>query len=125
MLAGPPVDLSAFQGLPLTTKVLQAATEAIMKDITSLLARLRGETPPAEPYHPAVARRKARQEVRDLQDQNATDGPPGSGTALGSGTAPRLRHRPRLRRHSLTSSAATDSGAGHRLRRRPGLQRRR
>jgi 1-acyl-sn-glycerol-3-phosphate acyltransferase len=86
VLAGPPVDLSAFQGLPLTSKVLHAATEAIMSDITNLLAQLRGETPPAEPYHPAVARRKARQEVRELQDQNKTNGPPDSGTTQATPT---------------------------------------
>ena len=87
VLAGPPVDLSAFQGQPLTSKTLHAATEAIMKDITGLLAQLRGETPPAEPYHPAVARRKTRQELRQLQqDQAGTDGSPNSATAAGSAT---------------------------------------
>jgi 1-acyl-sn-glycerol-3-phosphate acyltransferase len=62
--AGPPVDLSAFQGKPLTTQILREASQAIMKDITGLLAGIRGETPPAEPYHPAVARRQARQAQR-------------------------------------------------------------
>jgi 1-acyl-sn-glycerol-3-phosphate acyltransferase len=62
--AGPPVDLSAFQGKPLTTPILREATQAIMKDVTGLLAGIRGETPPAEPYHPAVERRKARQAQR-------------------------------------------------------------
>jgi 1-acyl-sn-glycerol-3-phosphate acyltransferase len=62
--AGPPVDLSAFQGKPLTTQILREATQAIMKDITGLLAGIRAETPPAEPYHPAIARRKARQAQR-------------------------------------------------------------
>ena len=33
-----------------------------MKDITALLAGIRGETPPAEPYHWAAERRRARQE---------------------------------------------------------------
>jgi 1-acyl-sn-glycerol-3-phosphate acyltransferase len=76
ILAGPPVDLSAFEGQPLTSPVLRAATAVIMKDIIGLLAQLRGETPPEEPYHPAVARRKARQELRALQqDQARTDNP--------------------------------------------------
>jgi 1-acyl-sn-glycerol-3-phosphate acyltransferase len=83
VLAGPPVDLSAFEGQPLTSPVLRAATEVIMHDITGLLAQLRGETPPAQPYHPAIARRQARQEQRarqdqDLQDQARTDNPAGS-----------------------------------------------
>jgi 1-acyl-sn-glycerol-3-phosphate acyltransferase len=77
--AGPPVDLSAFQGQPLTSQVLRGATELIMKDITGLLAGIRGETPPAEPYHPAVARRKARQEERERQasaDSGSEAAPP-------------------------------------------------
>ncbi|MEP7026747.1 MAG: lysophospholipid acyltransferase family protein [Actinomycetota bacterium] len=68
VLAGPPVDLSAFDGQPLNAQNLRKATELIMADITALLATLRGETPPAEPYHPAIARRKARQELLQLAE---------------------------------------------------------
>jgi len=35
---------------------------------------LRGQTPPAEFYHPAVARRKLRQELRALQEPGKPDG---------------------------------------------------
>jgi 1-acyl-sn-glycerol-3-phosphate acyltransferase len=70
--AGPPVDLTEFRDQPLSSQVLRGATEAIMKDITGLLAGIRGETPPAEPYHPAIARRKARQEARE-QDHQAVN----------------------------------------------------
>ena len=59
MAAGPPVDLTAFEGRPLIGQILREATEAIMKDITGLLALLRGETPPARPYDPVAARRDA------------------------------------------------------------------
>jgi len=79
--AGPPVDLSEFEGQPMTPQVLRAATEKIMNDITALLAGIRGETPPAEPFHPAVARRKARQEAREREGQSITDTPDGSGLA--------------------------------------------
>jgi 1-acyl-sn-glycerol-3-phosphate acyltransferase len=65
MLAGPPVDLSGYEGEPLNRDVLRAATNTIMADITGLLARLRGGTPPETPYHPAVARRAARQAARE------------------------------------------------------------
>jgi len=75
--AGPPVDLSAFRDQPLTSQVLREATEVIMKDITGLLAGIRRETPPAEPFHPAVARRKARQEARERENQA------GAGTTAG------------------------------------------
>jgi 1-acyl-sn-glycerol-3-phosphate acyltransferase len=59
MAAGPPVDLSAFEGKQLTSQLLREATGAIMRDITSLLAGLRGESPPARLYDPAAARRDA------------------------------------------------------------------
>ena len=72
MAAGPAVDLSAYDGQPLSRDVLRAATAAIMADITGLLARLRGETPPQSPYDPAAARRAARQAARDsMQNEPA------------------------------------------------------
>jgi 1-acyl-sn-glycerol-3-phosphate acyltransferase len=74
MRAGPPVDLSAYEGEPLNRDVLRAATATIMADITGLLARLRGGTPPEAPYHPAVARRAARQAAREAM-QDDPDGP--------------------------------------------------
>jgi 1-acyl-sn-glycerol-3-phosphate acyltransferase len=46
VLAGPPVDLSRFDGAPLTRKNLDAATADIMAAVTALLAELRGEQPP-------------------------------------------------------------------------------
>lgn len=46
VVAGPPVDLSAFVGKPLTAELLRAATDTIMWRVTKQLADLRGETPP-------------------------------------------------------------------------------
>lgn len=60
MVAGPPVDLSPWLGGPRTRTALDAATAAIMADVTALVAGIRDETPPAQPYDPA-----------------APDGPPG------------------------------------------------
>jgi 1-acyl-sn-glycerol-3-phosphate acyltransferase len=76
MLAGPPVDLSEFDGR-LDTRTLREATDKIMVEVAALLGKLRGEDPPAEPYHPAVARRKQRAELRLLAEQMAAgqDGP--------------------------------------------------
>jgi 1-acyl-sn-glycerol-3-phosphate acyltransferase len=59
IVAGPPVDLSAFAGQPLTRDVLRGATDAVMADITKLLAGLRGEQPPAVAYDPAAHRAAA------------------------------------------------------------------
>jgi 1-acyl-sn-glycerol-3-phosphate acyltransferase len=67
-VAGPPVDLSEFRGQPLTNPVLRTATDRIMTEIAQLVGGLRGEQPPAEFYHPAIARRKLRQDLRSLQE---------------------------------------------------------
>jgi 1-acyl-sn-glycerol-3-phosphate acyltransferase len=72
MLAGPPVDLSAYRGRPLGREVLRGATAAIMADITGLLAQLRGKPPPAVPFDPAAAR-------RGRKDQDGRPEPPGDG----------------------------------------------
>lgn len=71
LMAGPPVDLSEFAGLPLDTPTLRAATDKIMADVSAQVGKVRGETPPAEPFHPAVARRKERAEFRALAERQA------------------------------------------------------
>lgn len=81
VLAGPPVDLSEFAGHPLDTPTLRAATDKIMADVATLLGKLRGEDPPAEPYHPAVARRKLRAGMRELAGQAEADGATGASSA--------------------------------------------
>jgi 1-acyl-sn-glycerol-3-phosphate acyltransferase len=48
--AGPPVDLSRFQGKELTAQVLREATEEIMAAITAVLEGIRGEQAPAERF---------------------------------------------------------------------------
>ena len=59
MVAGPPVDLSAYAGQRLAASTLQAATADIMAAITALLATIRDETPPAVPWDPDVGGRPA------------------------------------------------------------------
>jgi 1-acyl-sn-glycerol-3-phosphate acyltransferase len=55
--AGKPVDLSEWAGKPNSARALRAATDAIMADVTTLLASLRpGEQPPAIPYDMAKAK---------------------------------------------------------------------
>ncbi|MDS1270453.1 lysophospholipid acyltransferase family protein [Lipingzhangella sp. LS1_29] len=58
LVAGPPVDLSAYADQPLTSATLEAATAEVMRAITELQAGIRGEEPPAVPYDPAEARRQ-------------------------------------------------------------------
>src|SRR5271166_4899553 len=73
IVAGPPVDLSEFAGQPLSNQVLRAATDKIMTAVAGLVGDLRELTPPAEFYHPAVARRKLRQDLRSLADASGAD----------------------------------------------------
>ena len=54
--AGAPVDLSAFEGKPLTNQLLHEATEVIMAEVAATLGELRGETPPKELYDLRKAR---------------------------------------------------------------------
>ena len=66
MVAGPPVDLSAYQGKRLSASTLQAATADIMADITGLLAKIRQETPPAAPWDLAAGGRVPLDRTKDL-----------------------------------------------------------
>ena len=50
--AGEPVDLSAFQGKPITNELLHEATEVIMRRVAGELGVIRGETPPKELFDP-------------------------------------------------------------------------
>jgi 1-acyl-sn-glycerol-3-phosphate acyltransferase len=60
VVAGPPVDLSRYEGRPLDAETLTAATADIMNAIAGLLGELRGETPPAKLYDHREAVRAAR-----------------------------------------------------------------
>jgi 1-acyl-sn-glycerol-3-phosphate acyltransferase len=51
-VAGKPVDLSEWAGKQTSAKALRAATDAIMGEVTALLATLRDEEPPAVPFDP-------------------------------------------------------------------------
>ncbi len=89
ILAGPPVDLSAFAGQPLTRDVLRDATVKIMADITALLAQLRDGTPPAEPYDHAAERRAARRAAAGAAAGGSADGGQAAdGRAAGGGADP-------------------------------------
>ncbi|WP_308249776.1 lysophospholipid acyltransferase family protein [Sphaerisporangium fuscum] len=56
VLAGPPVDLSKYEGQPLRGQVLKNATSDIMAAITGQLAELRGEKAPDEPFDQSETR---------------------------------------------------------------------
>jgi hypothetical protein len=88
LVAGPPVDLSAFEGKPLTATTLRAATAAIMTDVTSLLTGLRPGTPPAVPFDLDAARKPAVEPAGPGEPAEPT-GPGGGSTAPGPETETR------------------------------------
>jgi 1-acyl-sn-glycerol-3-phosphate acyltransferase len=49
-VAGKPVDLSEWAGKQTSARALRAATDAIMAEVTALVAALRDEEPPAVPF---------------------------------------------------------------------------
>jgi 1-acyl-sn-glycerol-3-phosphate acyltransferase len=49
-VAGKPVDLSEWAGKQASARALRAATDAIMAEVTALVASLRDEEPPAIPF---------------------------------------------------------------------------
>lgn len=50
VVAGPPIDLSAFRGKPLDAEVLRGATNVIMATLTTMVEELRGEKAPEVPF---------------------------------------------------------------------------
>ncbi|HEY0718832.1 MAG TPA: lysophospholipid acyltransferase family protein [Streptosporangiaceae bacterium] len=87
LVAGPPVDLSAFKGKPLTATNLREATAVIMADVTALLAGLRQETPPAVPFDPAAASPPSSIGRTDADPVTAVDaaGTPPGGPGIAAG----------------------------------------
>jgi 1-acyl-sn-glycerol-3-phosphate acyltransferase len=70
VVAGPPVDLSKYDGQPLTAKTLDAATTDIMHAIADLLGELRGEKPPEKLYdHRQAIRERRVREQQEKQEQ--------------------------------------------------------
>ena len=59
VVAGPPIDLSPWEGRELTSEVLHEATEAIMTQIRGLLETVRGETAPSTVHDPDAERKSA------------------------------------------------------------------
>ncbi|GAA1267535.1 lysophospholipid acyltransferase family protein [Kitasatospora nipponensis] len=70
VVAGPPVDLSRYQGQELTAQVLRSATEDIMAAITAVLEGIRGEQAPAERYDLRTAARDRAKQATDETQQS-------------------------------------------------------
>ncbi|MEV5597676.1 lysophospholipid acyltransferase family protein [Streptomyces sp. NPDC052496] len=74
--AGPPVDLSEFYGKEPTAEVLREVTDKVMAAVTDILAEVRNEPAPAEPYDhrkDAVRRSRARREQQAAERARKRD----------------------------------------------------
>lgn len=58
-VVGEPVDLSAYRDKPVTTQVLREVTDLLMHQVTTMVAEIRGETPPAEAFRPAAKQKSS------------------------------------------------------------------
>lgn len=65
IMAGPPIDLSAYQGCEPTKDVLDEVTTLILDTLTAMVADLRGETPPSGRFDSRVGRRVAKAVATD------------------------------------------------------------
>ena len=71
VVAGPPVDLSKYEGQPLNAQTLEAATTDIMHAIADLLGELRGEKPPEKLYNHREAIRGRRKQQQQQQEEGS------------------------------------------------------
>jgi 1-acyl-sn-glycerol-3-phosphate acyltransferase len=75
VIAGPPVDLSKYEGRPLDAATLNAATADIMRAIADLLGELRGEPAPEKLYdHKETVRARRAAEKGDPAEADAEPG---------------------------------------------------
>lgn len=56
LLAGPPVDLTAYYGRPTGAEVFHEITDVVMAAIRDQLSVLRGQTPPTHVFNPTAVR---------------------------------------------------------------------
>ncbi|MFG2086489.1 MULTISPECIES: lysophospholipid acyltransferase family protein [unclassified Spirillospora] len=87
VVAGPPVDLSEYAGLPLTKETLRAATDDIMAAISGLLGELRGQEPPKERYdHHKVLEERRRAAAEAFRPPLPETARPGTGDPKAAGS---------------------------------------
>ena len=72
-VAGKPVDLSEWAGKHTSARALRAATDAIMGEVTALVAQLRDEEAPALPYDPNPSSRTVAGSTRSDQPAVAAE----------------------------------------------------
>ncbi|GAB3264872.1 lysophospholipid acyltransferase family protein [Arthrobacter pigmenti] len=88
LVAGGPVDLSAFDGQTLDKTTLEQATDVIQDAVTALLEELRGEQAPAERWDPRTKNQTAYGRVISRTVETFSDNDGGQGTVEPEQTAP-------------------------------------
>jgi 1-acyl-sn-glycerol-3-phosphate acyltransferase len=66
VVAGPPVDLSAYRGRPVDARLLRDVSIVIQSAVRDLLGQVRGETPPTEFYDQKKAERLQARAAADV-----------------------------------------------------------
>ncbi|MBP2476968.1 1-acyl-sn-glycerol-3-phosphate acyltransferase [Crossiella equi] len=65
--AGPPLDLSRFQGREIDNELVREVTDYLMGEVRDLLAQVRGETAPTGFYSPKKARQAKKAEAAEKE----------------------------------------------------------
>lgn len=70
-VVGEPVDLDAYRDKPSTTHLLREVTDLLMAEVTSLVAQIRGETPPTEVFRPPARKQPEQTQQEPAQAEQA------------------------------------------------------
>ncbi|GGO93880.1 lysophospholipid acyltransferase family protein [Wenjunlia tyrosinilytica] len=89
VLAGPPVDLSAYLGKDPTVDVLRGATDTIMESVTALLAELRDEPAPTGSYDERrrIAAAAAKRQILERSEKKQVAAAPAPADTAGANGA--------------------------------------
>jgi len=83
IVAGPPIDLSAYRGRPVDSRLIRDVSYAIQGAVRDLLGEVRGETPPADFYDQKKADRLSAA-ARPEPSAGSGSAGEGDGTAAGN-----------------------------------------
>jgi 1-acyl-sn-glycerol-3-phosphate acyltransferase len=81
VVAGDPIDLSAFRGRPVDNRAIRDVSYLIMGRIRDMVGELRGEQPPADFYDPKAAARRAGSDTGSGSPRGGASGTAGDGTS--------------------------------------------
>ena len=76
VVAGPPIDLSAYRGRPVDARLMREVSYVIQRAVRDLLGQVRGQTPPTEFYDQKKAERlQAKAQLQAVELRAAAEKP--------------------------------------------------